>query len=78
MSVTIENWDTEISDLTKYFESITLPTHSIKLDSGTTITGISKFIESHLSTIKANNGIRTFLPYLERLQRVKLLIQSKS
>jgi hypothetical protein len=42
------------------------------------IMDISLFIDSHLSTIKANKGKRTFLPYLNRLQELKQVLTTNS
>jgi len=44
---------------------------SIKLKNGGTIINIEKFIEAHLETVKANNGNKVFLPYLNRLKELK-------
>jgi len=32
------------------------------------------FIDTHLATVKANNGNETFLPYLNRLQELKQVL----
>jgi len=66
-----ENWDQTIAELEQFFKTVTLPNQPIKLNQYSTITDISKFITSHLAAIKANNGNRTFLPYLKRLQELK-------
>ena len=68
------DWSGVIAELESYFSDIVLPTHSIEIASYNKIIDISLFIDSHLSTIKANNGIRTFLPYLNRLQELKQVI----
>jgi len=69
-----ENWSSEIADLETYFASVELPTQPVKLNRWTTITACSLFIESHLCTVKGNNGNETFLPYLERLQELKKVL----
>ncbi len=65
------NWSDEIAELENYFRSITLPTEPFKLDNGSTIYNCQIFIDSHLAIVKANNGERTFLPYLNRLRELK-------
>jgi len=45
-----------------------LPKEPVQMDACTVITDVSKFIEGNLATVKANNGKRTFLPYLKQLQ----------
>ena len=65
------NWSDEIAELENYFKSVKLQTEPIKLDNGSTINNCQLFIESHLAIVKANNGERTFLPYLNRLRELK-------
>lgn len=69
-----ENWEQDITELENYFTGITLPTQPLKLNRCSTITNCSLFIESHFATVKANNGKRTFLPYLNRLQELKQVL----
>jgi len=68
-----ESWEQDIAELENYFAGITLPTQPVKLNKCSTITNCSLFIESHFATVKANNGKRTFLPHLSRLQELKQL-----
>ncbi len=72
-----KNWDTEIAELEAYFKNTTLPVDPVKLNRYTTITDCSLFIESHLTTVKANNGKRTFLPYLKQLQSFRAVCSKK-
>tara|TARA_R110000851_G_scaffold315319_1_gene477738 strand:- start:2669 stop:4072 length:1404 start_codon:yes stop_codon:yes gene_type:complete len=69
-----QNWSNDIAELKNYFESIELPSQRIKLHEGITITDCSLYIESHFTTVKGNNGNRTFLPYLNRLQELKQVL----
>ena len=69
-----QNWNNEIKELEKYFAGIEQPTQQIKLNEWTTITDYSLFIDSHLATVKANNGNKTFLPYLNRLKELKRIL----
>lgn len=69
-----ENWSNEIAELENYFSGIELPTQPVKLNKCSTITDCPLFIESHFATVKANNGKRTFLPYLNRLQELKQVL----
>ncbi len=66
-----ENWNPDIIELETFFETASLPIHPVNLNPFSTITNISLFIESHIATVKTNNGNRTFLPYLERLKELK-------
>ena len=66
-----ENWSNEITEFETFFAGIELPTQPIKLNPYGTIINCSLFIESHLATVKANNGKRIFLPYFNRLQELK-------
>jgi hypothetical protein len=69
-----QNWSNDITELENYFASIELPTNPVKLNKCGTITDCSLFIESHFATVKANDGKRTFLPYLNRLQELKQVL----
>ena len=69
-----DSWEQDITDLENYFTNITLPTQPVKLNRCSTITDCSLFIESHFATVKGNNGNRTFLPYLNRLQELKQVL----
>lgn len=65
------NWTKQITDLRKFYNSIDIPTQTIQLKSGETITDCFKFIKSHITIVKANNGIDRFKPYLDRLEELK-------
>ena len=69
-----QNWSNDIAELENYFANIELPTGSVKLNRCSTITDCSLFIESHFAAVKGNNGNRTFLPYLNRLQELKQVL----
>ncbi|MFN4085383.1 MAG: DUF6965 family protein [Spirosomataceae bacterium] len=73
-----QNWNNEIEELEIYFASIKLPTQPVKLNRCSTITDCSLFLESHFATVKGNNGKRTFLPYLNRLQELKQVLTTNS
>ncbi len=73
-----QNWNNDIAELENYFASIELPTQPVKLNRWSTITDCSLFVESHLATVKANNGKETFLPYLNRLQELKQVLTINS
>ena len=68
-----ESWEQEINELEKYFKSIALPVTEIKTSEGT-ITDINKFINCNFTTAKAQNGKRTFLPYINRLIELKKIL----
>jgi hypothetical protein len=70
----LENWSYDIQELENYFSNIELPTQPLKLNHCSTLTDCPLFIETHFATIKANNGKRTFLPYLNRLQELKQVL----
>jgi hypothetical protein len=70
-----ESWEQDITELENYFTKIELPTQPVKLNRCSTITDCSLFIESHFATVKANNGNRTFLPHLHRLQELKQVLE---
>lgn len=67
-------WDKQIEELEKFFTIIKLPTGPLRLDQCTLITDISLFINSHLDIVKAHQGNKTFEPYLDRLNQLKLFL----
>jgi hypothetical protein len=66
-----QHWQQDIAELETYFAGIALPAEPIRLAAGVTITDLPKFIDSHLNTLKANNGNPTFIAALNRLQGLK-------
>jgi hypothetical protein len=74
----LQNWSNIISELESYFASNELPTQPITLNQCSVIKNCSLFIESHLAVVKANNGKRTFLPYLNRLLELKQVLSMNS
>lgn len=70
-----QNWSNDITEFENYFAGIELPTQPVKLNRYSTITDCSLFIGSHFATVKANNGKRTCLPYLNRLQELKQVLK---
>lgn len=73
-----EGWEQDIIELESCFTGIALPTQPVKMNQCCTITNFSLFIESHIATVKANNGKRTFLPYLNRLQELKQVLTTNN
>ncbi len=71
-----ENWTIELTELETFFASTTLPAGPVVLNECMTVTDCPSFIRSHLATVKANNGNKTFLPHLERLKALKLLFEN--
>lgn len=70
-----ECWEQDITELENYFAAITIPTDQVRLNGYCTITNCSSFIESHLATVKANNGNRTYKTYLNRLHALKNVLK---
>lgn len=69
-----EDWQTDILELEKYFEKMRLPPEPVRLNQCTIITSVSDFIESHIRTVKSYNGNERFLPYLKRLQNLRITL----
>lgn len=64
-------WEQEIVELDQYFASIEMPSFPIRLNSWTYVVNVSEMIKTHFTTVRANNGNKTFLPFLNRLQELK-------
>ncbi len=72
-----ENWEQDITELENYFGSIALPPGPLMLNQCSTVTNISLFIQSHITTLKANNGKQTFSLFLTRLKSLKSILQNE-
>lgn len=72
-----QNWIVEISELESYFAAVEIPNQPLRLNQCSMIIDVPLFIESHLSTLKANNGQSIFLPHLNRLQTLKQIIKNQ-
>jgi hypothetical protein len=73
-----DSWAQDVEGLENYFAGIVLPTQPVKLNSYSTITNCTLFIDSHLETLKTYNGKRAFLSYLNRLTELKHLLTINS
>jgi hypothetical protein len=73
-SLRSNNWDADLTGLEAFFKTAFIPTEPIKLDKCGTITDPAKFIDSHLNSLRANNGNRAFAPFLKRLLEFKTII----
>lgn len=66
-----ESWDADILELANYFEGIPVPASPVKVNHWETVVNGALLIDSHLATVRTNNGNRTFLPYLNRLRELQ-------
>ena len=73
-----KTWEQDITELENYFARIAILTQPIKLSQCSTITDCSLFIEGHLSTVNRNKDKATYLPYLQRLHKLKNILQNKT
>jgi hypothetical protein len=69
-----QSWSNDITELENYFASIEPPAQPIRPNGYSVITDYFLFIESHFATVKAHNGDRTFLPYLDELKELKKVL----
>jgi hypothetical protein len=68
-------WSNEIEELEQFFSSVKLP-DTIRLNPCSMITDINLFIKSHMDIVKAQNGNKRYIPYLERLQELKAILKT--
>lgn len=68
---TDDSWADEIGQLEQFYSKITFPSAPVRLCRCSTVVNGPLFVESHLAIVKANQGKRTFLPYLERLRKFR-------
>jgi hypothetical protein len=72
---TLPKWQTNrepwpLDDLEKQLALLSISDGPLQLDCCSTIIDTGTFIESHLTTLKANSGNRYFQPYYSRLQNL--------
>jgi len=65
------NWTNELLELENFFKSIELPASPVTLDKGVVIINCDIFVESHIATARTYNGNKNFLPFIERLRKLK-------
>ena len=68
-------WD--ITELEAQFKALQIKDQLIKIDRCGTITDVNNFIDSHIETVKHNNGNMTFAPYFKRLVCIKEMIEKR-
>jgi hypothetical protein len=51
----------------EFYKTATIPKGPIKLNKWSTIEDPQKFVDFHLNAIRKHRGVRTYLPYFERL-----------
>jgi hypothetical protein len=56
----------KLEQIEDYLNSVKLPEY-ITVKQGEKIVDVRGFVDSHIATLKANSGNRTFLPYYNRL-----------
>lgn len=66
-----------VESLENFFKKAKLP-DQVQLNVCEKITDIPKFIETHLTIIKKQSGKRAYLPYYERLVRLKNKLENIS
>jgi len=71
----MEKWDPYIQELEEFFSKTELPKGPIRVTKFAVINDLDFFVNGHLSIVKANNGNRYFLQYLQRLVFIKKMIE---
>lgn len=67
-----DKWN--VTELEEFFNSVELPAGPIQLDECTLITDVQKFIHVELQIVKEQNGKDRYLPYLERLKQLHVIL----
>jgi hypothetical protein len=69
----------KLPELETFFATAKLP-QTVKLPTSEVIEDVPKCVESHLQTLRANSGNRTFLPFYDRLMyiRSEILLRSRN
>lgn len=64
----------DIEELEEFFSVRQMPDGDVKIGPGVTIIDCSKFVDSHLSYVKQNPHSRSFVPYLDRLKKLRNIL----
>lgn len=64
------DWALKINELEDFFKNRELP-KTVRLDVCTNIIMPKLFVQSALCLLRANNGNKTYIPYLDRLNKLK-------
>lgn len=65
---------TTLDDLIEYFDSVEIP-NEVRLSECANIVDVRRFIDCHIKTLKGNSGAYGYLPYYERLVKLKEIIE---
>ena len=65
-----------LEELEAYFQGIELPAQ-VELVTGVVIMDIPLFLDSHLSYIKSNPGLRSTDVFLQRLNDLQIILEKK-
>jgi hypothetical protein len=66
-----EDWGQDLIELERFYSDTTLPTEPVRLNRHSVISDCPRFVDSHLTTLRLNEGNRTFEPYLSRLRELR-------
>lgn len=64
----------KLDEIEAYLKDAELPEY-IQLSNVEKVTDVQKFVNSHISILRANSGKRTFLPYYNRLLALVKILQ---
>lgn len=70
-------WSSQINEFEKFFTGRQLPTEPVRLNSFCEV-NIAKMVESHLATIKRNEGKKTFIVFIDRLNELKNYLENNT
>jgi hypothetical protein len=76
-SLLIKNgWSQQITTLEKFYSSLQFNENKMMLNANTIIINVEKMINSHLEIIKEHKGNKAYLPYLTRLNELKMRLEN--
>jgi hypothetical protein len=68
----------ELEELESFFKSVELPKGELKMSASATIINVAKFVDSHLSILKANLDNKLYQPHYNRLVALKKMLIKKN
>lgn len=62
-----------LKEIEEYFNEYSFEKNKVEINDCTWVTDLKKFVDTHISILKANPGNKRFLPYYERLYKAYLI-----
>jgi len=66
-----------LNNIEEFFKDFNFNDRKIQISKSENVLDVKKFVESHISILKANKGNPVYMPYFTRLKKIYLLLKSE-